>query len=366
MYAPGYGYPFHGARNGAPGNAAAGGPPAGAAAAAGQQNHNNNAADPNGNNANNNNANGYVFNPTWGAAQQAAWAAQFGGAYVPGYGAGVPAGGGGIGGMGGGLFGGNAANNNNNMGGVGAAGGVGPIPPNFGATYGVGLGFQAMGPGAMGGGGVNGGIGGASNATGATMPQGMPPNRGRGGVMPFPMPPGVPPMGGVHPGQHMGVPPPSSSTIPAPNAATGTLGMRCWEIGRKDPEGIRMELRAVIDQAMDVNVNFDRDEYLTQVCAATVPVVYLTMNPWAPQVLPVYGLGKYNPMMGGGSSMLDDRYFALKEPCMCYQMPRLMKLEHWGRGMQRIWQHWMPFTQEVKILATSLLQQQIQLLGQSW
>ena len=139
MYAPGYGYPFHGARNGAPGNAAAGGPPAGAAAAAGQQNHNNNAADPNGNNANNNNANGYVFNPTWGAAQQAAWAAQFGGAYVPGYGAGVPAGGGGIGGMGGGLFGGNAANNNNNMGGVGAAGGVGPIPPNFGATYGVGL-----------------------------------------------------------------------------------------------------------------------------------------------------------------------------------------------------------------------------------
>jgi len=96
------------------------------------------------------NNNAYGFNPAWNPTQQAAYAAQFGGAYMPQFGAGMPAGGGGIGGMGGGMFGGmnNPPNNPpNNMHGGGGGVGVGPIPPGFANA------FHAMNVGAAGGGG---------------------------------------------------------------------------------------------------------------------------------------------------------------------------------------------------------------------
>ena len=191
MYAPGNGFPFQGPPNGAPGNANAAGTAAGAAA--GGNNNNNNFGAQNNQNNNNMNNNAYGFNPAWNPTQQAAYAAQFGGAYMPQFAAGMPAGGGGVSGMGGGMFGG-TNNPPNNMHGGGGGVGVGPIPPGFANA------FHAMNVGAAGGGGgVNGGA-----AAPAAIPPGMPPNQGR----PFQYPAGPAPMGGVFPGQFMGMPPP--------------------------------------------------------------------------------------------------------------------------------------------------------------
>ena len=206
--------------------------------------------------------------------------------------------------MGGGAFGGNYNNNQYHAGGVGGGGGVGPIPPNFANAHGVGLGFQAMGPGAMGG-GMNGAAG---MAGGAAMPPGMPPNQGMPGPAPFPMPPGMPPMGGVHPNQFMRAPP-NVRMIPQPNEATGRLGRQCWKNGPREPEEVAKELKQTIRNAV-VPAQFNRDTYLDRACLATEPVVLLTMHPYAAKVVTAYGLGKYCQTGGGPRSILDGRYFA--------------------------------------------------------
>jgi len=159
------------------------------------------------------------------------------------------------------------------------------------------MGFQPMGPGAM-------GVG-AAAAAGAGVPPGMPQNQGQ--PQPFHMPAGLPPMGGVYPGQ-MGMPvPPVNFDVPSPDAATGTLGKTCWNIGRTDAEGIRMELDRVTQDAAN-HANFDRVEYLSRVCGSTTPQVFLAITA-GNKVVPVYGLGRYHPVGGDATSMLDGKYF---------------------------------------------------------